>query len=105
MVQLRGVSENPDTGQYSIVTEFVHGDNLFNLLRKKKLNKIQIREILLGISNGMMHLHKEGVVHRDLAARNILISEKDLAPKIRLATKIFFFFFGEKILFIIISFL
>ncbi len=29
--------------------------------------------ILKGISAGMVHLHKEGIIHRDLSARNILV--------------------------------
>jgi len=35
--------------------------------------------IMRGISSGMLHLHKEGIIHRDLAARNVLL-DKDYEP-------------------------
>lgn len=32
--------------------------------------------ILLDVSLGMAHLHKEGMIHRDLAARNVLLTNE-----------------------------
>jgi len=81
VVQLRGVSFSPE-GRFSIVYEFITGDNLYNLLKKQDFTKTQLIEILTGTAAGMLHLHKERICHRDLAARNILIDLKDLKPKI-----------------------
>jgi serine/threonine protein kinase len=33
-------------------------------------------QILLDVSLGMAHLHREGMIHRDLAARNVLLTNE-----------------------------
>ncbi|EFC49505.1 predicted protein, partial [Naegleria gruberi] len=71
-----------------IVTEYVSGGSLDNLIYdcKLKRNHINLREkisILLGIANGMSYLHGKDkcIIHRDLKPANILLSN-DFIPKI-----------------------
>jgi serine/threonine protein kinase len=63
---------------------------LYDFLRKTPVSDEQKMLFIVGISRGMLHLHKEGVIHRDLAVRNILLS-KHLEPKVNN------FFFGIKV--------
>ncbi len=64
-----------------IVTEFVSGGSLLNILKRKILKQKQEINICHGICCGMTHLHSLNVIHRDLASRNILLTD-DMIPKI-----------------------
>eukprot|EP01097_Dermamoeba_algensis_P005164 TRINITY_DN3286_c0_g1_i1.p2 TRINITY_DN3286_c0_g1~~TRINITY_DN3286_c0_g1_i1.p2 ORF type:complete len:265 (-),score=62.10 TRINITY_DN3286_c0_g1_i1:64-858(-) len=60
-----------------IVTQYIPNKNLQNFLRHNAdtiYTEKQI-ELCVGISAGMGHLAKFGIVHNDLAARNILVEE------------------------------
>eukprot|EP00438_Fugacium_kawagutii_P036841 Skav204451 [mRNA] locus=scaffold1298:274029:274958:+ [translate_table: standard] len=61
---------------YLIVTEFLAGGSLFDLLYKRstKLSLWQQLKILLDVASGMRYLHEQKpcVLHRDLKSSNIL---------------------------------
>lgn len=62
---------------YCIVTEYMGGGDLFNLLHKKNvsLTPKQLKQFAIDISSGLAYLHqmKPMIVHRDLKSLNILV--------------------------------
>jgi len=80
VVLFLGISLPPDPT--CIVTEYMKNGSLNDYLKKNpNLPSAAKLKLLLGISNGMLHLHREGIIHRDLAARNILLGS-NLEPKV-----------------------
>jgi len=71
VVQFLGITSSP---QLCIITEFLDNGSLYQLVfSDSKIDANLLANIAKGISAGMLHLHKEGIVHRDLATRNILL--------------------------------
>src|SRR6185369_12981875 len=75
--RLFGISQNPDTGNYLIVTDY-RGITLRTYLDTEITNaKWQERiEILYGISSGLDRIHKSGLIHGNLHGGNVLITNK-----------------------------
>ena len=82
LVLLMGaVAEVAEPFNFSIVTEFCKGGNLFELLNKRpniNLSWELRKKILLEIAIGMNYLHTNNppVLHRDLKSLNILLTDK-----------------------------
>lgn len=78
-----GVTES---GQPYMVMEFVNGKNLHDLIKTKGALPIQLSlELVEQICNGMIAVHRVGIVHRDLKAGNILVIEPDNAsPEVKI---------------------
>eukprot|EP01113_Clastostelium_recurvatum_P038177 TRINITY_DN5674_c0_g1_i1.p1 TRINITY_DN5674_c0_g1~~TRINITY_DN5674_c0_g1_i1.p1 ORF type:complete len:434 (+),score=114.82 TRINITY_DN5674_c0_g1_i1:68-1303(+) len=72
VILLYGVVTEP---QPMIVTEFIAGGSLLSRLMDSSfvMTLSMAREAIMGVANGMAHLHAQGILHRDLAARNILV--------------------------------
>ena len=72
---------------YSIITQYMPNSSLEKYIYTnsnktgKTLTGSQLTVICLGISYGLMHLHKLNIIHRDLKASNILLDQSFL-PKI-----------------------
>jgi len=60
----------------SIIMEFCSGGSLDKFLFNKtnEIDEKLMFQFIVGISRGMLHLHKNHIIHRDLAARNVLLS-------------------------------
>jgi len=72
VVQFLGITVAPHP--LCIITEFMDQGSLYNYIHSsKKIDANILMNFVRGISAGMLHLHREGIVHRDLAARNILL--------------------------------
>lgn len=66
----------PDKSRLYIVTEFLTGRTLFQLLRERR--RLQEKEALLiaaQICDALQYLHERGVVHRDLKPENIMMCD------------------------------
>jgi len=48
---------------------------------QENLNNVKLFEVVKGIVDGMIHLHKHNIVHGNLTAKNILLT-KQRTPKI-----------------------
>ncbi|CAG8789887.1 43419_t:CDS:2, partial [Gigaspora margarita] len=70
MVEIYGISQHPETGDYIIVMAFYENGNL-SLQYKTKLTWEEIHIILVGIVIGLKTLHNAGFVHRYLHPGNI----------------------------------
>jgi len=58
-----------------LVLDYCPNGSLWDMLFKHQHSfplHVQIR-IMRDIANGILHLHKEGVIHRDIACRNVLV--------------------------------
>ena len=69
---------------YAIVTEFMSNGSLDRFVRNRtgySLSGTQLTAIAIGIAQGMIHLHKIGIIHRDLKAANIMLDSR-LFPRI-----------------------
>jgi hypothetical protein len=67
-----------------LVMEFVEGDTLEALLRRRTLSWDQVDELAEGVIAGVAEAHRRGFVHRDLKPANVLLATVggDLVPKI-----------------------
>lgn len=74
IIKFYGAYSIPEQGGY-IVTEFVEGGNLSNLIKTTQYSGTQILEWLTQISRGMVYLHQDlEMIHRDIKPDNILIT-------------------------------
>jgi len=62
-------------GRPYIVMEYLSGQTLKGLLRKRELSPEEIVEIALQIAAGMERAHDAGIVHRDLKSDNIVLTD------------------------------
>lgn len=64
-----------DTGisDFAVMKYYPDG-NLADLLKRHKLTDKELRDIIQGTLEGLVHLHQQRIVHRDFKPANILIS-------------------------------
>ncbi len=63
-------------GNYFIIMEYVEGETLDDLLKRKKVLSLDFTlEILQQVGMALSYAHKHGVVHRDIKPGNIMIAE------------------------------
>jgi len=60
-----------------IVTEFMQGGNLYDLLHKSgaRLSTALVTKMATDLAVGLLHLHSLSILHRDLTSLNILLDE------------------------------
>jgi serine/threonine protein kinase len=74
IVSVLAVNQDPKTGQYFIVMEFVQGHNLRELLQgRKQLLPGEALQYIEECSQGLAYSHARGLTHRDIKPTNILI--------------------------------
>jgi tRNA A-37 threonylcarbamoyl transferase component Bud32/CheY-like chemotaxis protein len=75
IVSVLAVNQDPKTGQFFIVMEFVEGGNLRDLLQaRKKLTVEESLRIMEECAQGLAYSHARGLTHRDIKPTNILIA-------------------------------
>jgi serine/threonine protein kinase len=80
IVQILNVHCDRKSGQFFIVMEFVEGDNLRDLLvRRKKLDVIETIRILEEAASALAYAYQHGLTHRDIKPSNILLSSSGTA--------------------------
>ncbi|KAJ7325341.1 hypothetical protein OS493_029887 [Desmophyllum pertusum] len=67
-----------DDSRVHLLCEFVNGGDLEGLLLKHSVHLDWSTRLYLArdIAEGMLYLHKNGVIHRDLTSKNCLIKER-----------------------------
>ncbi len=74
IVEMYDVGE--DDGVYYIVMEYIEGQTLKQLLKKRgKLTLSEAIDIMLQLTDGMAHAHDSYIIHRDLKPQNIMIKD------------------------------
>jgi hypothetical protein len=62
-----------DRGQVFIVSEYVHGLNLRDSLKRGRPSFRAAAELVALLAEALQHAHDQGVIHRDLKPANVLI--------------------------------
>ncbi|GBB89844.1 hypothetical protein RclHR1_16680003 [Rhizophagus clarus] len=77
IIEIYGITLNPETKNYMIVLQYAEYGNLRNYLIKNynELNWEKKIYILYTIANGLDQIHKKGLIHRNLHIGNILRSK------------------------------
>lgn len=75
-----------ESGQPYMVMEFVNGRNLHELVKSEGALPMQLSlELVEQICDGMIAVHRAGIVHRDLKAGNIMVVDrKDALPEVKI---------------------
>jgi serine/threonine protein kinase len=63
-----------ENGRNYIVSEFVEGETLRNLIQKGPLSNKKLLDLASQIADGLAAAHQAGIVHRDLKPENIMIT-------------------------------
>ncbi|TZG27553.1 serine/threonine-protein kinase [Sphingomonas montanisoli] len=94
LVQYRVLAQEPTLGVLYIVTEFVDGTNLADVLTTLKPSPADVRALARRLADGLRVAHSLGAIHRDISPDNVLLEggqlkaakiidfgiAKDLAP-------------------------
>jgi serine/threonine-protein kinase len=75
VVQYRVLAQEPSLGVYYIVTEFIDGAPLSDLLPTLQPTKMQLKALTRRLAEGLGAAHALGAVHRDMAPDNVLLPE------------------------------
>ena len=74
IVEMYDVGE--DNGTYYIVMEYINGKTLKQLIKKRgALNLSECVDIMLQLTDGVLHAHQASIIHRDLKPQNIMIQD------------------------------
>ncbi|MGA0603154.1 protein kinase domain-containing protein [Caulobacter sp. KR2-114] len=73
VVQYRVATQEPSLGIFYIVTEFIDGPSLSELLGRANLSSEELRGLLRRLSEGLRAAHELGAVHRDMSPDNVLL--------------------------------
>lgn len=74
-------SDENEFGPYYVM-ERINGHSLQHLVDNQQLSTEKLRDVFLGILEGLRHIHAHWMVHRDLKPMNILVDTQMWTPKI-----------------------
>jgi serine/threonine-protein kinase len=62
-------------GRYFFIMEYVPGETVFKLIRKKgKLPEAKALDVARQVARGLRHAHKNGLIHRDIKPKNLMVT-------------------------------
>jgi hypothetical protein len=73
LVDYRVLAQEPQLGVLYIVTEYIDGVNLSDVLGKVKPTPEEIAQLLARLASGLRAAHALGAVHRDMSPDNVLL--------------------------------
>ena len=73
LVQYRVLAQEPRSGVLYIVTEFIDGVPLCDVLGSLKPTPAQLKMLLRRLASGLQAAHRLGVLHRDISPDNVLL--------------------------------
>jgi serine/threonine protein kinase len=82
LVSVLDVDEDPNSGAYYIVMEYVNGFSaaVWRIQNSPRPSESAALDICLAASKGLAVAHKGGIIHRDIKPANILIPYEDGKP-------------------------
>jgi len=78
LVQYRVLAQEPRSGVLYIVTEYIDGVPLCDVLGTLKPSPDQLRKLLRRLASGLRAAHQLGVLHRDISPDNVLLEGGDI---------------------------
>ena len=79
VVQYRVLAQEPALGVLYIVTEYIDGTSLSDVLATLAPTPEQLGALLRRLASGLAAAHMLGAIHRDIAPDNVLLGDGDLA--------------------------
>ena len=58
-----------------IVTNYIQGSNLYDILKKGKIDESIVSKYILQLTKAVIYLHSLYIIHRDIKPENIILSE------------------------------
>ncbi|HEY5288987.1 MAG TPA: serine/threonine-protein kinase [Caulobacteraceae bacterium] len=78
VVQYRVLAQEPSLGVFYIVTEFLDGEPLSDLVGRVTPSPAELRAFMRRMAEGLKSAHDLGAVHRDMSPDNILLPQSRL---------------------------
>lgn len=84
LVQYRVLAQEPQIGVFYIVTEFIDGQNLSDILREINASPADLAMLTKRLAQGLAAAHSLGAIHRDISPDNVMLEagKLDLAKVI-----------------------
>ena len=73
VVQYRVLAQEPTLGVFYIVTEFIDGEPLSDVMGRNKPSSNDLRGLIRRMAEGLRAAHALGAVHRDMSPDNVLL--------------------------------
>lgn len=73
LVQYRVLAQEPQLGVLYIVTEYIDGTNLSDILGQIKVSASELRGLARRLANGLKAAHALDAIHRDISPDNVLL--------------------------------
>jgi serine/threonine-protein kinase len=78
VVQYRVLAQEPSLGVYYIVTEFIDGQSLSDLIGRVRPSPAELAGFIRRMAEGLRSAHELGAVHRDMSPDNVLLPNGQL---------------------------
>lgn len=65
-----------DDGHSFIVMEYIEGETLADILKRKSLSVSRTIEIIAAVASALSEAHSKGIIHRDIKPSNIIINKR-----------------------------
>lgn len=78
LVQYRVLAQEPQLGVLYIVTEYIDGTNLSDVLGELNASPADLRKLLRRLAGGLRAAHALGAIHRDMSPDNVLLEDGKL---------------------------
>ena len=75
LVNYRVLAQEPQLGVLYIVTEYVDGKNLADVLGQLKPSSADLKGLLRRLASGLKVAHQLGAIHRDMSPDNVLLED------------------------------
>jgi serine/threonine-protein kinase len=79
LVAYRVLAQEPQLGVFYIVTEYIDGANLSDVLDKVKATPAELLALTRRLADGLRAAHALGAIHRDMSPDNVLLEDGKLA--------------------------
>ncbi|MDO7843821.1 serine/threonine-protein kinase [Sphingomonas immobilis] len=79
LVQYRVLAQEPQLGVLYIVTEYIDGSNLADVLGQVAPTPAELTALLRRLASGLRAAHQLGAIHRDISPDNVLLEDGKLA--------------------------
>jgi serine/threonine-protein kinase len=75
LVQYRVLAQEPQLGVFYIVTEYIDGANLSDVLKELDPDPAQLVGLVRRLAQGLSAAHELGAIHRDISPDNVMLED------------------------------